>query len=110
MTKCEREYKKGFAKRQKYPLREGSPKLNETVSEINRQIKAIDRIIAWKQGYQDSSFYLCCTSSDCHIWLKNLPAHLAWLMGYNIRHGILALGGEGVSKHDIDNIEKRFRP
>ena len=31
-------------------------------------------------------------------------------MGFNIRHAILALGGDGVSKQDITVFVKRFRP
>jgi hypothetical protein len=31
-------------------------------------------------------------------------------MGYNIRHAILALGGDGVSKQDITVLENFFKP
>ena len=107
---CEKSFNKGIEDRQKYPLHTGSYKLNETTREINRQIKAIDRIIAWKQKWQDGSFFICCTSADCDIWLKSLPIHISKRMGYNIQPAITALVGNGISKQDITVLEKCFRP
>jgi len=107
---CEKAFSKGIEDRQNYPLHTGSYKLNETTREINRQIKAIDRIIAWKQKWQDDSFFICCMSSDCHLWLKGLPIHISRLMGYNIQPAITALAGNGVSKQDITVLENCFTP
>jgi hypothetical protein len=37
-----------------------------------------------------------CTAEDKHLWLKDLPAHIAYRLGYEVLPGLRALTADGV--------------
>jgi len=102
---CREVFQHGQNLRSQYPLREGRYKLEECryrLQSCQEEIGRIRRFLTRK----DSRYCLWhCTAEDKHLWLKDLPGHVAHRLGYEVLPGLLALGADGA---DPVNIRRTF--
>jgi len=104
MTKssCLQSFNDGKAQRVSYPLHQGRYKLEERERRFIFTKETL-RMVRDFVGGRSSCLYLGgCMASDKHIWLKNLPLDLAFLLGYDLLPGLLALKKEGALYVDRD--------
>jgi hypothetical protein len=87
--------------RSRHPLNEGRYKLEECQYRLQSSCEEIRRIrrLLTRKG---SPYCLRhCTAEDKHLWLKDLPGHVAHRLGYEVLPGLLALGADGADPADI---------
>jgi hypothetical protein len=99
MTKtCQDAFQRGLQNRKAYPLSSGARRLKESldapqhVSETLRNIAADLKLKA--RDYE--RYFGACTSDDADVWLKSVPAQLAFDLGYDVLPAIQALTLDGV--------------
>lgn len=98
---CHEVFRRGQHIRSQHPLNEGRYKLEECRCRLQSSHEEIGRIrrLLTRKG---SPYCLRhCTAEDKHLWLKDLPGHVAHRLGYEVLPGLLALGADGASSADI---------
>ena len=95
---CQDAFQRGLQNRKAYPLSSGARRLRESldgpqhVSETLRNIAADLKLKA--RDYE--RYFGACTSDDADVWLKSVPAQLAFDLGYDVLPAIQALTLDGV--------------
>ena len=101
-TNCYEAFHQGRALRLQYPLRHGQYKLEECQSRLQSCRDEVDRIRAVVRNEACRWSLMHCTADDKHIWLKDLPRHIAHRLGYEVLPGLAALGEDGADQRDVD--------
>ena len=101
-TNCYEAFHEGRALRLQYPLRLGQYKLEECQSRLQSCRDEVGRIRAVVRNEACRWSLMHCTADDKHIWLKDLPRHVAYRLGYEVLPGLAALGEDGADQRDVD--------
>jgi hypothetical protein len=98
---CYETFRKGQLLRRQHPLQQGQYKLEECQSRLQSCHEEIGRIRRFltRKGSQYDLWH--CTAEDKHLWLKELPDHVARRLGYEVLPGLLALGADGATPAGI---------
>lgn len=102
---CHESFHRGKIARSQYPLQEGRYKLEECRYRLQSCHEEIDRIRRFITRKDSRHCLWDCTAEDKHLWLKDLPGHIAHRLGYEVLPGLLALDADGV---DPVNIRRAF--
>lgn len=94
-------FAKGRLDRLSYPLSSGRYKLVECAERLEQCIDEIDRIRNYINGRGHRWSLMHCTAEDKHQWIKDLPAHVAYRLGYEVLPGLQALTVDGVDSNTI---------
>lgn len=91
--------------RRQVPLARGAYKLRESLSvmgEMRETLDAIEDLVCNRASYPAGSILgSCCTTDDKAYWMRNVPIYMAEVLGYVILPAVEALGGDGLSQHDV---------
>ncbi len=98
---CHNTFREAQRLRTQYPLSHGRYKLEECRYRLQRCRDEIGRIRQYLNHEADGYELLHCTSGDKYIWLKHLPGHVAYRLGYEVLPGLLALRADGASSSAI---------
>lgn len=103
-------FAKGRRDRLSYPLSSGRYKLVECAERLEHCIDEIDRIRKYINGLGHRWSLMHCTAEDKHLWLKDLPSHVAYRLGYEVLPGLQALTADGVDstviRSELPNFER----
>jgi hypothetical protein len=109
---CHDVFNTARAERAKYPLAKGQCKLEEaerTIERWQQMLETIaDRIRAGGK-FGETENLGPCMAHERGTYLKQLPLHLAELVGYEILPGIAALEGDGVPKAEVQRLLHRAK-
>ena len=94
---CHESFSRGKADRKLRPLPFGQYKLAECLRGLDACRDEIERVRDVTAGKATKWHLLRCTNDDKHLWLKELPAHVAYRLGYDVLPGLLALVTDGAS-------------
>jgi hypothetical protein len=98
---CHEVFRDGQSARALHPLQQGRYKLEECRFRLQSCREEVGRIRLFLNR-KDSRYCLWhCTAEDKHLWLKDLPGHVARRLGYEVLPGLLALDADGASPADI---------
>ena len=89
-------FERGRRARLSYPLSSGRYKLVECSERLEQCVEEISRIRDYLNGRRDRWAFMHCTVEDKHLWLKDLPSHVAYRLGYEVLPGLQALAVDGV--------------
>jgi hypothetical protein len=98
---CHEAFHLGQHLRSQHPLRSGQYKLKECRDRLwlcHAEIVRIRQHLTNKGG---PSAFRHCTTEDKHLWLKDLPSHVAHRLGYEVLPGLLALNADGAASRAI---------
>ena len=96
-------------KRTLYPLETGVYKFDEFKEGIKSIRKNLDRVIAYKNGYQSVKPNMV-SISDIGTWEKAIPEAAATSMGYNLLPSIRAFIGDGIPEDTVQTILETYTP
>ena len=103
-------FAQGRRDRLSHPLSSGRYKLVECAERLNQCIEEIDRIRNYINGRGHRWLLMHCTAEDKHLWLKDLPSHVAYRLGYEVLPGLQALTADGVDstliRSELPNFER----
>ena len=99
---CFEAYEAAEITRNRHPLSNGEYKLRECSDRLGSTLEELSRIQDLVSGRGDKWSLMHCTSEDKHLWLKGVPAAVAWRLGYEVIPGLRALTGDGVPEAVID--------
>lgn len=92
---CQQEFKRGSADRLGRPLPHGRYRLVQLAGWLERDLEDVTEIRQLVSGRSRRQTLNGCTSEDKHLWLKGLPTHIAYLLGYDLLPGLAALPEDG---------------
>lgn len=98
---CHEAFHRGKIARSQYPLQEGRYKLEECRYRLHSCCEEIDRIRRLITRKDSRHCLWHCTAEDKHLWLKDLPGHIAHHLGYEVLPGLLALDADGAPPVNI---------
>ena len=98
---CHEAFEHGQHLRSRHPLPSGQYKLGECHERLQMCLDELARIRHYLIYRGNPHALQCCTTEDKHLWLKDLPAHVAHRLGFEILPGILALVADGASPSKI---------
>jgi hypothetical protein len=106
MTKlnCLDSFKDGQDARVLYPLKSGRYKLRERRYEWVLCQEEMSRIRSFVQGKFRASQFQRCTDDDKHIWLREMPAYIAYRLAYDLLPALLASDKDGVVQQLIGTL------
>jgi hypothetical protein len=107
---CKERFLEGIQDRNKYPLSNGIYKIKQVNDLINDRMDRLIWIAALKQKKVRPNWYDPNPSKENTRWIKNLPLDLAYNLGFRLKPGIEALGGDGVSPKAVALIKRDFFP
>ena len=95
---CQDAFQRGLQNRKAYPLSSGARRLRESLDGPQHVSETLRNIAAdLKPKARDYERYFgACTSDDADVWLKSVPAQLAFDLGYDVVPAIKALARDGV--------------
>jgi hypothetical protein len=99
---CRVAFDEARQQRSQSPFSEGASKLRKTEDTLKRMGETIQNISRLKPPQPNASVG-CCMYDERDDWLRGLPEQIAELLGCNILPAIAALGGDGVSRDEVDN-------
>jgi hypothetical protein len=105
---CQEIFHQGQRLRLHHPLQSGQYKLEECRDRLRRCYVEIGRIRRYLTGKGSPYALQHCTTEDKHLWLKDLPGHVAHRLGYEVVPGLLALGADGADPTAIMNVHPRI--
>ena len=110
MTKtCQDAFQWGLQNRKAYPLSSGARRLKESLDgpqRISETLRNIAEDLKFKR--RGGERYLgACTSDDVDVWLKSVPAQLAFDLGYDVLPAIYALAADGVPQAIVGKCSSR---
>ncbi|MBM3938949.1 MAG: hypothetical protein FJ333_09925 [Sphingomonadales bacterium] len=92
---CHQYFSDGKAKRIAIPLREGRWQIEQCLSDLQKFRAEVSVIRDFVSGKASAARLSACVPSDKHIWLKKLPLHVAFCLGYDLLPALKALKNEG---------------
>lgn len=92
---CQQEFKRGSADRLGRPLPHGRYRLVQLAGWLERDLEDILEIRELVSGRTRWPALNGCTAEDKHEWLADMPAHIAYLLGYDLLPGLAALPEDG---------------
>lgn len=95
---CQEAFNDGVQSRISYPLRLGLYKLSESIRNLQSTRGEVVLISEVVKGTKSPSCLQHCTNDDKAFWLRDVPTHVAFRMGYEIIPGLRALEFDGVPK------------
>ena len=95
---CQEAFNDGVQSRTSYPLRSGLYKLSESIRNLQSARGEVVRISEVVKGTKSPSCLRHCTKDDKASWLRGVPTHVAFRMGYEIVPGLRALEFDGVPR------------
>ena len=106
MTKlnCLDSFKDGQDARVLYPLESGRYKLRERRNEFVLYLDVLSRIRSFVQGKCRASQFQRCTADDKYIWLREMPAYIAYRLAYDLLPALLASDKDGVEQQLIGTL------
>lgn len=106
MTKlnCLDSFKDGQDARVLYPLKSGRYKLRERRNEFALYLDVLSRIRSFVQGKCRASQFQRCTADDKYIWLREMPAYIAYRLAYDLLPALLASDKDGVEQQLIGTL------
>ncbi len=108
--KCREKFHEGQQERLNHPLPYGAYKMKEVGNRLESCLESLLEIINYKlSGQPMPTCFRHCANSEVNSWLKDRPLDIAKSMGYDILPGIAALGGDGVTKGDVQRIKARYK-
>ncbi len=99
---CHAAFHQGRHLRSQHPLRSRQYKLEECRDRLQLCHAEIGRIRRRLTSKGRPCAFRHCTADDKHIWLKDLPRHVAHRLGYEVLPGLAALGEGGADQRDVD--------
>lgn len=99
---CLQSFKEGKAQRLTYPLHKGRYKLEEQEGNLSASKATLRMVRDYVSGRSRCPYLGRCMASDKHTWLKNVPLDIAFILGYNLLPGLIALKKEGALYVDRD--------
>lgn len=93
---CEEAFDNGVRSRLDYPLHRGLYKLSESYKRIQYVRDEVVRIAEVVNGIRSPFSLRSCTNEDKAYWLRDVPTHVAYTIGYDIIPGLRALEFDGV--------------
>ena len=105
---CHEAFQYGQDLRSQHSLPSGQYKLGECRERLQLCLDELSRIRHYLICGGNPHALQRCTTEDKHIWLKDLPAHIAHRLGYEILPGILALVADGASPSKIATAYPKF--
>ncbi len=109
MKTCLDVFNDAVHQRQKTPLCAGRYKLEESRTRMTRSLGELRRIRTFKRGRSDGWDLEQCTREDIHRWLKDLPNHIAWRLGYELLAGLDALVADGANSEAVSALRPRLQ-
>lgn len=98
---CHEAFHQGQRLRSQHPLRSGQYKLEECRDRLWLCHAEIGRIRRHLTSKGSPCVFRHCTTEDKHLWLKDLPAHVAHRLGYEVLPGLRALDADGACPRAI---------
>ncbi len=98
---CHEAFHHGQHLRSQHPLRSGQYKLEESRDRLWLCHAEIGRIRQHLTSKGAPCAFRHCTTEDKHLWIKDLPGHVAYRLGYEVVPGLLALGADGADRTAI---------
>ena len=95
---CLEAFEDGVHSRLSCPLHMGLYKLSESYRRIQHVREEVIRVAEVVNGKRSPFTLRSCTNEDKAHWLRDVPSHVAYTMGYEIIPGLRALEFEGVPK------------
>lgn len=98
---CHEAFHQGRHLRSQHPLPSGQYKLEECRDRLMQCHEEIGRIRRYLTSKGSPCAFRHCATEDKHLWLKDLPSHVAHRLGYEVRPGLLALDADGADPRAI---------
>ena len=92
---CHQYFQDGKAKRISRPLKSGRYKIEQCLNDLQRFREEVSAIRNLVSGKASAAWLSACVSGDKHTWLKKLPLHVAFCIGYDMLPALMALKHEG---------------
>ena len=99
---CFDSFKDGQDARVLYPLKSGRYKLRERRNEFVLYLDVLSRIRSFVQGKGQASQLRRCTADDKYIWLREMPAYIAYRLAYDLLPALRASDKDGVEQQLVD--------
>lgn len=100
---CHEVFQKAKIQRAQNPLGHGYYKLRECRERLVSCHAEIGRIRRYLNHESARYELMHCTAEDKHIWLKDVPSHVAYRLGYEVLPGLKALSADGVRSKIIQD-------
>jgi hypothetical protein len=107
---CEQTFQSALAERRKHPLPSGLYKLEEAYRDlcgIDDEIYRITEVRAKRASRYELQH---CTTDDIYVWVRSIPAHIAWVLGYKVLPGLEASTADGADPHNVNQLKSYLRP
>lgn len=95
---CLEAFEDGVHSRLNYPLHMGLYKLSESYRRIQYVRDEVVRVAEVVNGKRSPFSLRSCTDEDKAYWLRDVPTHIAYRVGYEIIPSLRALEFDGVPK------------
>jgi hypothetical protein len=95
---CIEAFEDGVHSRLNYPLHMGLYKLSESYRRIQYVRDEVVRVAEVVNGKRSPFSLRSCTDEDKAYWLRDVPTHIAYRVGYEIIPSLRALEFDGVPK------------
>ena len=95
---CQEAFDDGVRSRLNYPLHMGLYKLSESYKRIQFVRDEVVRVAEVVNGKRSQFSLRSCTNEDKAYWLRDVPTHVAYRMGYEIIPGLRALEFDDVPR------------
>jgi len=94
-TTCNQRLRDGAQSRRNSPLYQGCYKILEVITDFSSIPEELDRIIGVRTRKVSPDELRHCTAQDAHVWIRNIPLHVAHSLGRNVLPSLLASVYEG---------------
>ena len=107
---CEQTFQSALSERRKHPLPSGQYKLEEAYRDLCGVDEEICRIAGLRSKRNPRPALQHCTTDDIHMWLRRMPAHVSWILGYEVLPGLEASTADGADPHEVTHVKSYIRP
>lgn len=106
---CEQTFQHALAERRKHPLPSGRYKLEEAYRDLCEVENEISRIADVRSKHASRHALRHCTTDDIYVWVRSIPAHIAWVLGYKVLPGLAASTADGADPLAVNQMKPYLR-